>query len=251
MRKHTYVSRVIALLVIACSIHALHANEPADKPAPKPGSGGWLEKYWFPAHKENVGRAKEMAGKKVDILLLGDSITQASTRGDTGAPLKEAFKGLVVVNQGVKGDLTQNTLWGISSGEIDGLTPELTILMIGTNNTTGAYKPEETAGGVRAILEEIKKRLPKSKILLLSVLPRAERGPHKLYSTANMKVNEIIKNYADDQTVFYLDLTPGFLDQDGNQKTDLYARDLLHLRKAGYQVWMDLMEPMVKKLLAD
>ena len=52
-------------------------------------------------------------------------------------------------------------------------------MMIGTNNT-GACTASEIAQGIEAIVWELGKRLPKSKILLLAVFPRGEKpGPQR------------------------------------------------------------------------
>ena len=46
--------------------------------------------------------------------------------------------------------------------------------MIGTNNAS-SDTPDEIAQGVKAIVEELRHRLPKAKILLLGVFPRGQK----------------------------------------------------------------------------
>ena len=120
--------------------------------------------------------------------------------------------------------------------------------MIGTNNT-GNQKdpPEKTAKGIKAILEELKKRTPKTKVLLLAIFLRgktAEDPDRKV----NDKVNAMIAKYADNKRVFFLDIGDEFLDKDGNLPNDI-SGDKIHLTEKGYEVWAQAMEPTVKKLM--
>src|SRR5690625_6373344 len=63
----------------------------------------------------------------------------------------------------------------MDEGAVERLNPEVTILMIGTNNT--GHRQEAagcTAKGVGKILDELTERLPETEILLLSIFPRGE-----------------------------------------------------------------------------
>ena len=75
------------------------------------------------------------------------------------------------VNLGIGGDQTQHVLWRLENGNIDGISPKLAVLMIGTNNA-GCGTPEEIAAGVKAIVEKLHAKLPEIKILILAIFPR-------------------------------------------------------------------------------
>ena len=57
---------------------------------------------------------------------------------------------------GIGGDRTQHVLWRLENGNIDGISPKLAVLMIGTNNC-GSNTPEEIAEGVEAIVKKLRK----------------------------------------------------------------------------------------------
>ena len=77
------------------------------------------------------------------------------------------------LNLGFSGDRTENVLWRLQNGEIDGIAPKLAVIMIGTNNTGHrSDPPEQIAAGVQAILSELQQRLPDTKVLLLAIFPR-------------------------------------------------------------------------------
>src|SRR5262249_29418296 len=137
----------------------------ATQPKPREEESAWVQ-----LHQQFLERAR--AGK-IDLLFLGDSITQGWGQNEAW---KKHYGPRNAANFGIGGDRTQHVLWRLDSGEIDGIAPKVVVLMIGTNNV-GSNKPEEIAEGVRAIVDKLRAKLPKSKILLLGIFPRgATRG---------------------------------------------------------------------------
>ncbi|MCP4099082.1 MAG: acetylglucosamine-6-sulfatase, partial [Planctomycetaceae bacterium] len=66
----------------------------------------------------------------------------------------------------------------------------------------------------------------------------------------NSEVNELIKNYADDDSeVFFLSIGDKFLQEDGTLSKSIMP-DLLHPNSEGYQIWAEAMEPTIQKLLS-
>ncbi len=121
--------------------------------------------------------------------------------------------------------------------------------MIGTNNTGHRNeKSEDTAYGIFALTQEIRQRLPKAKILLLGIFPREATVDDPLRKL-NEGVNNIIKNYADNKGIYYLNINKAFLDVDGNLSKEVMP-DLLHPNAIGYQIWADSMLPTIKELMA-
>src|SRR5687768_6223587 len=68
----------------------------------------------------------------VGLLFLGDSITDGWPRSGEWSWLK--FAPYKPANFGIGGDRTEHLLWRITNGELDGIKPKVTVLMIGTNN---------------------------------------------------------------------------------------------------------------------
>ena len=69
-------------------------------------------------------------------------------------------------------------LWRIQNGELDGIEPKVAVLMIGTNNLY-YDTPDEIAQGINAIVAEMRRRLPKTKVLLLGVFPRSPKAERR------------------------------------------------------------------------
>jgi lysophospholipase L1-like esterase len=190
-------------------------------------------------HEQFVKQAK--AGN-VDLLFLGDSITQGWNNNEVW---RRFYGGRRAANFGIGGDRTQHVLWRIQHGELEGIAPKVTVLMIGTNNATD-NSPDEIAQGITAIVEELRRRLPNTQILLLAVFPRRDKPspiPEHL-----QEVNQKIAKLDDGAHVRYLDIGAVFVNAD-NSISRKVMPDLLHLTRFGYRKWADAMEPTLWSML--
>lgn len=218
-----------------------------------------LPETCVPAGREHIGWWKQMNDsfnataneRNAKIVFLGDSITDLWRRPAKQRGGKEIWDAeiapLNAVNFGISGDKTQNILWRLDSGNLSGkMSPKLIVLMIGTNNWQNA--PEDTAKGVKTILEKIQVLHPKTKILLHAVFPRGADNTDAKRQT-NEKLNKIIKKFADNRRVFWLDINKVFVEKD---KAETLPRsvmpDLLHPNAEGYRRWADAVLPTVKRL---
>jgi lysophospholipase L1-like esterase len=139
-------------------------------------------------------------------------------------------------------------LWRLQHGEIDGIDPEVVVLMIGTNNTGSRHDaPEATVRGIAADVREIRRRLPRAKVLLLAVFPRGGRPDDEL-RRANDSVNALLPGLADGKSVRFLNINRFFLQPDGMLSKDIMP-DLLHPNALGYRIWADAMQPELERLL--
>ncbi|ULA63273.1 MAG: Putative Lipolytic enzyme, GDSL family [Nitrospira sp.] len=197
-------------------------------------------------HEQVVARVRQGA---VDLLMIGDSITQGWN--DEGRRVWERYYAYRrAVNLGFNSDRTEQVLWRLEHGEIDGIHPKVAVIMIGTNNSGSRNDPpEETAAGVQAIVTLLRAKLSGIKILLLGIFPRSATAADSL-RLVNSRINDRLHGFADGRHVFYLDLSQVFLNHDGRLKRDLMP-DLLHPNEQGYQVWADRMEPQLKTLLGE
>ena len=93
-----------------------------------PTAGSFGGRSWLDTHAKHVQMVEANKGP-VDVLLVGDSITI-----QWGDSWKRNFPDLKAVNIGIGGEKTQNVLWRLDHGGVDGLEPKVVILMIGNNN---------------------------------------------------------------------------------------------------------------------
>ena len=86
------------------------------------------------AHAQLIAKAKQ---PQIDIYFEGDSITRrwgALDYPDLLANWKQNFFGWNAADFGWGGDRTQNILWRLQNGELDGVNPKVVVLLAGTNN---------------------------------------------------------------------------------------------------------------------
>jgi lysophospholipase L1-like esterase len=200
-------------------------------------------------HNTNVEAAKK---GDIDVLFMGDSITDfwRNPQGNyAGKPVLDKYFGdLKVANFGIAGDTTQGVLYRLQHGEGQGFSPKAVMLMIGTNNTY-SNSAAEIAEGVGAVVLELQKDFPKTKILLLGIFPRGTAKDRARTTLA--EINSIISKLHDGKSVFYLDIGSKFLDADGNIPRDVMS-DALHPTTKGYEIWAQAVkEPLTNLMKGD
>ena len=217
-----------------------------------PSSKAVMENFFWEKYLFDLSA---IGGKSYDIVLLGDSITQkwSSTDPDSMNGL-----GSKVFNLGRTGDFTENLLWRLEGGCLDGYTTKFFNLLIGTNNTIqrepAKDDPADIAAGVKAVLDLVLAKHPESKVLLMPILPygytNAQHNATGMAQYANNEAaNEIIKTYADGQRVILVDVRSQFLNSDGTFKGEMYLEKdgdypdmFLHLSAKGYR---EIMAPAI------
>ena len=211
---------------------------------------------WYARHEEKKRLARE---RSHDLIFIGDSITHLF-EGDANWPgrgekvWKERYGHRNALNLGYGFDRTQNVLWRLDHGEFAGQRPGLVVLLIGTNNLSEtpnhrAIAPAWVAEGIEAICERIWAMTPETHILLMGVLPRdVATSPHR---ESVRQINERLERYAAGRPrATYLDIGRRFLQPDGTICRELMD-DLVHPTEAGYQLWADAIESLVRKHLGE
>ncbi len=263
--KKLLLPLVFAVLPIFASAQA-PAAAPATAAAPAPAkvdasaaivksANGVPVPAFLKAHEDFLARGK--AGP-IGVLFLGDSITA----GWKNAPhIWEAYYGKYQpANFGIGGDQTQHVIWRIENGELDGIHPKVTVLMLGTNNTPG-HTAEEIFAADKKIVEMIRAKIPETKVLLLAIFPRGARKDAKTgeITEANIAdatkrtaiinaVNAQLKTLDDGKNVRFLDIGHVFLGEDGKIPFTLMP-DRLHPNAAGYQLWADAMKARLTEMM--
>ena len=195
-------------------------------------------------HKAFNARVKQ---GNVDLIFIGDSITQG-WEGKGKDVWAKYYGNRNAVNLGIGGDRTQHVLWRLDNGNIDGISPKVAVVMIGTNNSPPGNKQEEIADGIIAICKKLRTKLPNTKILLLGIFPRDEKPTERRALLA--RASRMASAVADGKTIFYLDIGKKFLQADGTISKEIMP-DYLHLSPAGYEIWAKAIEPKLAKLMSE
>jgi lysophospholipase L1-like esterase len=217
------------------------------------------ESWWADRHKALVEAAK--SHPDTQLLMIGDSITnnydKASPPDENFQPTwKQFYEPRKALNLGFSGDTTAHVLWRLDHGEIEGISPKVAVLLIGTNNT--AYfgqTAEQTETGIDAVVADLEGRLPRTHILLLGILP-SELAADVV--AKDIAVNSYLAAcYGENPRVTYLDIGSIFYKQ-GKLNTELFydARlphpgKPLHPDTVGQRRMAEAIEPTLARLMGD
>ncbi|HEY4364541.1 MAG TPA: GDSL-type esterase/lipase family protein [Bryobacteraceae bacterium] len=229
-------------LLLALSIIAASAQTrvPADQPVSRTDANS------LTAHEQLLEKAKQGG---VDVYFEGDSI--ARRWGATDYPQylanwKRNFFGWNAADFAWGADTTQNILWRLEHGELDGVNPKIIVLLAGTNNVGAGATADDVTRGLQAIVRTMQSKAPAAVIILTGVFPRNDRrGLLNVIAQANVNLS----NWADGKMVRFLNVNRQLADADGNLYEGMMNPDNLHPALAGYQVWADALKPIFTEIL--
>ncbi len=219
-----------------------------------PSAGHWGGTSWLDTHAKLVEHVKTNKGP-VDVLLVGDSITQ-----QWGSPLdkgvltgawRKHFADLKTVNIGIGGDKIQNVLWRLDHGGVEGLQPKVIVVMIGNNNMffTAETGIEAAAKGVQMVLANVREKFPQASVIVAKILPCHAPGVrfYEDIKKTNLALDPL--KLDSDPKVTVIDLWSDFTNADGTIKKDLFTLDNIHISPAGYAVYAQRLNSVLKAMI--
>lgn len=189
-----------------------------------------METQWWRRRFE--AKQAEMRSRSVDLVWYGDSITENWERAGPPAyfdftPIWQHYYGdRDALNLGFKGDATSHLLWRLRNGEAEGIQPRAAVVLIGANNLGLAHwGAAQTLSGIAAVLAELQTRLPRTSVLLISVLPSI-RSTWATRQTAQINQGLAERYGAPEGEVAYVDVSSIFL-RDGKADPSRFYDPLL------------------------
>jgi len=206
------------------------------------------------AHSQLLAKAKQ---PQIDVYFEGDSITRrwgALDYPDLLANWKQNFFGWNTADFGWGGDRTQNILWRLENGELDGVNPKVVVLLAGTNNVGDLSAPggvDERAAdvtrGLQAIVHVIQEKAPAATVLVMGIFPRND---NRAFIPVIDRINRNLSKWADGQKIRYLNINDKLADHGGRLFDGMMnAKDKLHPTVKAYQIWAGALKPIFTSLL--
>ena len=216
------------------------------------GEGPFGEYWWANRFLSRLEQVKAAQGQTVDLVLIGDSIMHF-WEWKHPASWAKFTQGRRVINCGYGGDRTQHVIWRIQHGELDGYAARAVMVMIGTNNnSSGDTDPANVAKGVEKIVELVRARQPRAKIILHPIFPRGVSGDSVRHAAArrrNDRTNELLTAFAQaNPDIVWIDFNDRLVGSDGWVPREIMA-DEIHPTDRGYDIWMDAVNPVLGRLL--
>jgi len=214
-------------------------------------------RWWRERHEEKLA---ELSRVRPQLIWLGDSITQNFERNGPepwahfAAIWQQFYAPYRAVNLGFKGDATSHLLWRIIHGELDGIAPRVAIMLIGANNLGRLHwSAADTVTGIATLIDEVRRRLPATGLVLLSVLP-SHRSDWASSTTAQIN-SELHQRYAESNTVRFVDVTDLFM-RNGSFDSGLFydprlspPEPALHPTDVGMTKIATRLQPLVTRLM--
>jgi lysophospholipase L1-like esterase len=227
--------------------HAATWDLPADQPEFRTDANSLV------AHAQLLAKAKQGG---IDVYFEGDSITRrwgALDYPDLLANWKQNFFGWNAADFGWGADRTQNILWRLQNGELDGVNPKVVVLLAGTNNvgTLSASgeptaKADDVTKGFQAIVHLTQEKAQGATIIVMGIFPRND---NMALVPIIDKINRNLSLLADGKKIRYLNINDKLADADGRLFDGMMNADKLHPTVKAYQVWADALKPILTDLL--
>lgn len=201
--------------------------------------------WWLDRLAERQAQIAALPGGEVDVAMIGDSITHWWEYVDNAVypDLKRTYS---ILNLGYGGDRSNQALWRVKNGELDGYRAKVVTVMIGTNDQRDEFDTsEKTAARIGEIVATIRAKQPQAKVLLMAIFPRC--NPRQTKARArSARATELIRQYADGENVLFCDFRDAFLKDDDTGRFDLLY-DGTHPGPNGLRAWRDRLLPYFEK----
>ena len=124
--------------------------------------------------------------------------------------------------------------------------PQLIVLYCGENDIADGASPEQVFASFKKLDGMIRKKLPETKMIFISMKPSIARwNLWEKYIAGNEMIRKYIET-KDDR--FYLDCSTVMLLENGEPDPSIFVEDNLHMNAKGYEGWKSLVKPMVERL---
>ncbi len=224
-------------------LHHTPPQVPADQPRMR------LDRNSHLAHQQLLAKARKGG---IDLYFEGDSILRrwgATDYPQMLAHFQKAFFGWNAGDFAWGADRTENILWRLDNGELDGVNPKVIVLQAGTNNIGhdpgGDAMVADITAGLKAIVERCRQKAPAATIVLTGIFPRADNPA--AWPTIQ-RINVHLAEMANGKEVRFLDINPGLAGSDGTPLQGMTV-DGLHPSLQGYEVWAEALKPILTELL--
>ncbi|MDA8589389.1 GDSL-type esterase/lipase family protein [Flavobacteriaceae bacterium] len=199
----------------------------------------YQDKWGRNNYKKVVKEFKKYPLNKGDIVFLGNSITA----GGNDWSIRLSYPN--IRNRGIGGDVTEGVLHRLD--EITYYEPKAVFLLIGINDlwNTSPFEPsvDYISKNIIRITQEIKKKSPKTKVFVQTILPVEK----PIYRIPINEINNFLKSEESKNSYSIIDLHSVFVDDKGLIIEDFFS-DGIHLTEQGYNNWVKIIRPIVQSV---
>jgi lysophospholipase L1-like esterase len=157
--------------------------------------------------------------------------------------LEEYFPGKRILNRGFGGSQTDEVVY-FADRIITPYKPKQVVVYSGDNDIAAGKTPEKVLADFKALFSKIREAAPKATVTYICIKPSPSR---KQYLPDINRTNALIKEFLGQQKrTAYVDVFTPMLLPSGKPKPELFRADSLHMTKAGYDIWAQVLKPYLK-----
>ena len=121
--------------------------------------------------------------------------------------------------------------------------PDTIVLYAGDNDVAAGHDADQVYGNYLVFVDRVKKSLPKTKLVFIAIKPSLKRWQlAPVMEQANRKVRHHAFWH---RGVVYADIWTPMLGSNGKPRKELFIEDGLHLSPAGYEIWKEVLAPLL------
>lgn len=172
-----------------------------------------------------------------------DAIFFAGSSSIVNWDLAKAFPDLPVVKVGFGGSQVADSVH-FAPRIVVPFKPATIVFYAGDNDIASGKSPETVRDDFAAFVRVVRKDLPDTRIIFLSIKPSIARWKKiEQIRAANKLIEADCKK---EKGLVYVDVGTGLLGDDGMLKKEMFVKDGLHLSAEGYQLWNKVLLPYLK-----
>lgn len=156
-----------------------------------------------------------------------------------------SFPDLPVINRGFGGSEVADAAQ-FADRIVIPYRPQTIVLYAGDNDISRDKPPVCVHTDFREFVSRVHTALPEARILFIAIKPSLARW--KLIHRIRAANSLIRLDCERDPLLTYVDVEPSMLGDDGRPRRELFRDDGLHLNRAGYALWSDLVRPHLAPL---
>ncbi len=158
--------------------------------------------------------------------------------------LQDDFPGLRILRRGFGGSTIRDATRVVARIVVP-YQPRLVVLYAGDNDLDEGRMPDQVRDDFVAFVERVRRELPDTPIAFIAIKPSPARA-HLLEHArrANLAIAEWAK---DRRELHFIDIFTPMLDGDGRPRDDLFTADRLHMNRAGYELWIERLAPVLRQ----
>lgn len=160
-------------------------------------------------------------------------------------PTAEWFPGRTVINRGFGGAHISDVNHYLEETVLR-YSPDVVVFYAGDNDIAADKTPAQVLEDYREFVGAVQRGNPDTRIVFIAIKPSLARWS---VWPEMQDANDRIRSYSDTRDdLYYADIAPPMLGDDGRPIPDQFVDDGLHMTPAGYEVWTEVMDRVLEDL---